>query len=745
MSRARFAVLFVLLGVAAGCNQPVNQDRKITVSPDGKQVAIQHDEEGVFLTDPKTGKPQKVFEPGSDLLATSSPRWEPAGKRVIFAVAKTPDGRPAPRVATPADGRRYTAMTCIYSCMLIEDSADKNSKPVELFTVACDHVGYIGADLAVRWHPDARHIDFIKRTEPGKHSLFRYDLATKETRRVFDADADSLVFEFIPDTERRYVLRGARGGEGSDDGLWFEQPDGSWRHAPDTRVRPAVGRDVLESLRESRPAFTRSGDKAALAQFARAKEDDSGTTTVKVVPVSGGATETWLTAPGRLRDFHWRPDGAKLALVRGERAGELHLVGPTGSAPLAPGERIISFAGWDFAGALFAYVRQDDLPCQKYANSSLLLYPNADARSSVIVVGADGQRKALVSGLRATFLNWFPNEAKLTLWLTFEPSYRRFSTVMAAGSTGLMGDPAATLDAVTGKLDWKAVNGFENVQVGHHHLMRGELAEAARVYEHARPHLTENERRELLVFEWLLLKHQGHADAARAKIEEYRQRAVPICVAAEGQIMAQHVPAGFVGGAPAGVLLARNFASILERDLFIAEAGLSADAIDDMAAFFRAAMETDDGPARLSDALILANLEMLRGQAEEYAELLLKWAVPLLRETSEKQKGDGAYVRTMASLVAQPIQYSEYLNGIPAAVRNKLVARFRTARAEAKDEGTRKTLDGMLYCLAASLKDEKLRAECARNLGLDTPAKEQQFRDQAEGIYKFLRSGWGKS
>jgi hypothetical protein len=742
MSRARFSALFVLFAVAAGCNPPVSQDRKITVSPDGKQVAIQHDEEGVFLTDTKTGKPQKVFEPGSDVLATSSPRWEPAGKRVIFAVAKTPDGRPAPRVATPADGRRYTAIPCVYTCMLIEDSADKNAKPVELFTAPCDHVGYIGADLALRWHPDARHIDFVKRTEPGKHSLFRFDLATKETRRVLDADADSLVFEFLPNTERRYVLRGTRGGEGTDDGLWFEQPDGSWRHAPGTRVRPASGFDVLESLRESRPAFTRSGDKAALAQFTRAKEDDAGTTTVTAVPVSGGATQTWLTAPGRLRDFHWRPDGAKLALVHGGKVGELQLVGPDGSEPLAPGERVVSFAGWDSSGGLFAYVRQDDLPCQKHANSSLLLYPNADARSSVIVVAADGQRKELISGLQATFLNWFPNEAKLTLWLTFEPSYRRITT---ARSTGLMGDPAATLDAVTGKLDWKTVNGFENVQVGHHHLMRGELAEAAHVYEQARPHLTEGERRELLVFEWLLLKRQGRGDAARAKIEEYRWRSVPVCVAAEGQGSARPVPAGFVGGAPAAVLMARNFASILECDLFIAEAGLSIGATDEVAEFFRAALATEDGPARLSNSLILASLEMLRGRTGEYAELLLKWAVPLLPETPEKQKGDGPYVRAIATLVAQPIHYSEYLNGITAAMRKNLVARLRTARTEAKDEDTRKTLNGMLYCLAASLKDEQLRAECARNLGLDTPAKEQQFRDQAEGIYKFLRSGWGRS
>ncbi len=114
----------------------MGQDRSISVSSDGKQVAIQHDEEGVFVIDPMTNKPRRVYQPGPDVWATSSPIWGPDGKSIIFTVACAADGQPAPQVETPANGKQFFDRPIVYTCMLIEDCAANNeAKPVELFAV----------------------------------------------------------------------------------------------------------------------------------------------------------------------------------------------------------------------------------------------------------------------------------------------------------------------------------------------------------------------------------------------------------------------------------------------------------------------------------------------------------------------------------------------------------------------------------------------------------------------------------
>jgi hypothetical protein len=84
--------------VLAGCN-PARQDRSITFSKDGDAVGFQHDAEDIFVAGKDGGPPIKVFEPGPDVAAVSTPLWNPKDQRLIFTTA------------TPLDGGKVSART----------------------------------------------------------------------------------------------------------------------------------------------------------------------------------------------------------------------------------------------------------------------------------------------------------------------------------------------------------------------------------------------------------------------------------------------------------------------------------------------------------------------------------------------------------------------------------------------------------------------------------------------------------
>src|SRR5262245_51214668 len=93
-SSLRIAAAGVVLAVM-GCRPAVREDRTITFSADGR-ASFQHGPDGVFVADPVTGQPKRIYHLTGDDLATSPPAWDSAGKRMVFAVAR------------PADGAKYT-------------------------------------------------------------------------------------------------------------------------------------------------------------------------------------------------------------------------------------------------------------------------------------------------------------------------------------------------------------------------------------------------------------------------------------------------------------------------------------------------------------------------------------------------------------------------------------------------------------------------------------------------------------
>ena len=114
-----------------------------------------------------------MFQPGADVLATSTPLWSPKGRKLIFTTARAADGDPAAStqaqrrseaccVADPNPTRPATSsfqIPVVYTCWLRDEAAGE--PPVKLFEAKCDHVGYVAANLAVRWHPQGDRIVYV--------------------------------------------------------------------------------------------------------------------------------------------------------------------------------------------------------------------------------------------------------------------------------------------------------------------------------------------------------------------------------------------------------------------------------------------------------------------------------------------------------------------------------------------------------------------------------------------------------
>src|SRR5262249_36270692 len=147
----------VSVPLISGCN-PVRQDQTITFSRNGDAVGFQHGPEGVYVAGKDGGPPIKVFEPGPDVAAVSTPLWNPKDQRLVFTTARPIDGQPAATrsfIELQPEGALFGQRAVTYTCWLRDEPKNgEAAKPVPLFEATCDHVGYIAANLAVRWHPN---------------------------------------------------------------------------------------------------------------------------------------------------------------------------------------------------------------------------------------------------------------------------------------------------------------------------------------------------------------------------------------------------------------------------------------------------------------------------------------------------------------------------------------------------------------------------------------------------------------
>jgi hypothetical protein len=681
------------LALLGGCQQGVREDRTITWSADGRAVGFQHGREGVFVAEPG-GAPRKIFDLPPGAIVASAPRWAPDGKRLLFTVARPEPGQaPAPPAAPAEDdpaGNLFRQRPVVYTCYL-RLGAGEGAENTPLFEAACDHPGYVAADLAVRWHPGGDRVLFIDRVDDVRHGLFEYDLAQKARRRVFPRAAPALAFDWSPAGAYLAVAAGSYQPGEDTEGLWVRREgEADWWRVPCSESSHAAA--LLEGARALLPAWAPEGSRFAFVS--RTAAVDHGVSyRLHLADAAGRRVRSVDEGAAPFRDLHWSPRGDRLGYVRGDADGALYVRDGDGPPRVVRDGGARRFAGWDHTGRLLAYTAPD--PSLPPASPwTTLLLPAPTARDAVYVTEGRGPGRVVFCGQRVTFPRWSPQEDKLSLWLTFEPPYQ--SVLSRLFRLGLRpGDPAAVLDLHGGAPTWMATSAHEKAQVGHHHLARRQYAEAWQWYAEANREppapppgapaasawpLTAF--RSPLFFEYYCLTKLGRDAEAGAKLEQFRRLFA--------------LPAADAGAARGADLL---------RDLYTAEVFLSLDAAADGRAWFRRAIrEAASDEQRLSAALVLSQVLLAEGRGEEYLELACDVALPNLLRVWKQENGsefiwpssDQKILPTCALLAFAPLATPDFLATLPEAAVRRLAERFAAGRARAAHGGARLALDLVL-------------------------------------------------
>jgi hypothetical protein len=749
--RHRYALialgLFTFLALLAGCGQPVREDRSINFSRDGGSVGFQHGSEGIFLADSDGQNLTRIFQPDAGVIATSTPLWDPASKRVLFTTARRPAGKQpvtlplAPGTDDPADNLHFQ-QDVLYTCWLCEKSNDgKPGKPTALFEAAIDHPGYVAANLAVRWHPQRERIYFVKQVSAHLHGLFEYDLTSKESRQVFPHASEAILFDWTPAGSHLVCVLGSTQQSGTD-GIWVGQPAAAaWWHVPHSgELAPGQFGSLLEKLRSTRPAWTADGSRFAFPSYLPGPTPQQpGRHFLRHAMLATRTVDVWAEGDQPFRDLTWDRAGVRLGVVRGGETGSLHLLRQ--GQPLSPAVNrapVRRFAGWSAGDERLAYIVPDELPVAKDDPWALLLLSDALARDRVHVASGEGTEpgQPVFSGMRVTFPQWSPREDKLSLWVTFTPTYR--SVVSRMLGWGLRpGDPAAVFDLKTRQLSWMPVNAQEKVQVAHYYLLKRDYSRAWGWYEEAERQLpppaavevhdvTGQLRalrgpRDFSFFQYYCLTRLGRTEEARARLDQFRRCFLPRFVdPVKGAVVNGNAPERRLQE----LLAPGQFIGSLLHDLYAAEVFLSLDAPDDAEAYFLAALDpaaTD--AARLSRAIVLGQILLLRKKHAEYADLTTETIAPLLSQLLQagpvKAPGDFLDRTFLAEFIGElallPLGAPEFLSRLPVKQLHHMRSLWEKMRIKARD-GNSPLVHFVLRGLYQTLGQEKERQAAARRL-----------------------------
>lgn len=690
----------------------------ITSSPDGTSTGFQHGRDGVFIRDGETGRLERIFTPDEDVLATSTPLWSPDGGRVIFTTAVAADGTEP--VLAPGEwddfpeGRIFWQQPVRYTCWLRDNAAPE---PVPLFEASCDHVGYVAANLAVRWHPTGNAVVYLDRAGEAVYGVFQYDIASRQSRQIFPHASEAVLFDWTPDGSRLVCLLGNYDPSNRYSGIWIGRPgDEDWWQVPESPMAAATeGNALLEHLRRLRPAWTPDGQTYAFV----ATRDENGADRHRLYRgrLAGRKVELLEEFDSPARDLRWSPDGNTLGLIRGTHPPSLHVLDPETKAFRQVSRMPVRrFAGWNRTGERLAYVVPDRAPLTGSEGWAFLIFPIRRARDILYVgdgnCGTPGD--IVFSGMRITFPTWSNHPDRLTFWATFGPTHRSWWSLLFP--SGLRpGDPAVVLDIVSGELEWMPVNAHERAQVGHYYLLNGDYAEARRWYEEAAREFPRTEPlsigtffeprrgvREFGFFHYYCLAKLGLREEAQAKLEEFRQASMPV------------VPTDVARMTPGEKLLFADPSNHelvrllfrLATDFYMGEVFLSLEAPEDGRAFFESALQQAESDVdRLSSAIVLGQLYLLEGEHGRYAELATTTIAPLLvgfwgdrelavpRANPHGQSRPERLLVSVAGLSLLPMYAAEFLAGLPRDQLQGLVPRWEHLQAASRSDVTRFAAD----------------------------------------------------
>jgi Tol biopolymer transport system component len=747
-----------------GCGQGVQGDRSIHFSSDGKSVSFHNGRDGVFVADLRTGESRKIFEPTPDIVATSAPLWAPDGKRLIFTTARLGSGEPGQATNPNTDNPFYGKQEIVYTCWLRDEAMGENADNVKLFEASCDHAGYVGANLAVRWHPKGDRILFVNQTGAHQHSheLYAYDLASEKKNLVFPHSAQGLVFDFDPTGRHLAVVTGhveAGGARAVPDweGLFVTPVEKeNWLYvAGSHELARADITSLIERLRATLPVWTVDGKRFAFVTSVKGDDEKPARHTLRLGSPAAENSEALIEGANAFHDLHWSPDGERLGFVRGQDFGSLAIFNTKDKKSTEiDGKRVRRFAGWDSTGKHLAYVVAEQPSLA--SPFALVLSADAGARDGVYLADGDGKGpgKVVFSGMHVTFPKWSPSEAKLSLWLTFQPTHRSLPA-RVSGVGVPTGDPAATLDIATGHVTWMATNAWEKAQIGHYHLARHNYEQAWNWYMQAeqeakpdvqmRPDEALVSLRDLSFFQYCCLTKLGRAGEAQERLGRFERmfNAKPLAEGAEPRGPERKPPFDWTRDpTPDGAALL--------CDLCAAEAFLSINALEDGQSFFEKLLKdaaTDD--AKLRSALILSQYHLLQNHNADFVhvagEAMLPMVIKMWRPASNGETSwwgrDDSGALTLAVLALSPLASPEFLKTIPDEEIHRLARQCEELAVTVKENVPRLGVDLILKAAYDRLGMDKEKKEVGERMGSNPARAHLLTPEMEEDPAKALREG----
>ena len=725
-----------MLCLPVGCGNVVVENRAIRTAPNGSAAGFQHGRDGVFVKYHKSGELKKIFTPGDDVLATSSPRWSADGKQLIFTTAKPVDTTKPKQLQQPWDsmpsGRFFAQQAVVYTCWLYAKPKEgTEAKPIRLFDARCDHVGYIAADLAVRWNPSGESVVHIDRVSDNKHGVFEFHVRTKRSIRLFPHAADVLLFDWSPDGSHIACVVGNAVDDTEMNGIWIAAggADDWWRIPESEHLAGSEHLITIPVLQAARPVWSRDSKKLLFAMNLPSPKrivtvDNDATIKrihIKNIPsksrlyrvnVSTRATKLLAESKERFRDIHWSPDGKKFGYI-GEKSKLFLYNLKTAESRAVVDEPVSRFAGWNRSGDSLAYVVPEQISRSRQDRWALLLVENRLARDAVYVTDGEGRSpgRVVFSGMRITFPQWSDVD-QLTLWATFTPSHRFWIFGIFGG--GLRpGDPAAVLHVKTGKMTWMAINAGEQAQVGHYYFLKHRYAEARRWYDRAFAGTPPSKPttlaqffgprqgiRNFAFFHYLCLKKLGLDNEARVKLAEY-QKSIQFNLNRNEKSDADFLNSRTVPGRRQSVVSMFR----LMEDSYRAEVFCSLNEFDEGREFFERQLKTgQSSAARLSSAIVLSQFLLLAGKHEGYAKLATERIAPNLIEILKSQQKPNAEANntrrpdvwspvTIGRQALLPMFAEKFLATIPDARLQALLPKWRQLRQSAGDNTSRLAVD----------------------------------------------------
>lgn len=766
-----FLMASLIASLMAGCEEP-GPERAIIWSGDGRSVGFQHGPEGIFLAAADGSSLRKVFQPGPDATATSPPLSSPTDSRLIFTTARWDPRRGFPEGAGDA----------IYTCWLDAAAAGgAQAVPTALFQEPC-HVDYVEMNAAVRWHPSGRSILFIRRLDGDRHGLFEYDLGSKQSHRVFPHTAKALSFEWAPGGTQLVCVLGGKDVDPDIAGLWVGDPTkGDWWHVPTNEDVSSLRDSRLDTICGRQPIWTRDA-----ARFATQVEQDASSPQghphyqlLLGAPLNRGLTVR-LDEPMPLLELHWSPDGKKLGFLRGSDELCLLAMGDKSSpAPRRKGVR--RFLGWDASGQYLAFVIPQRVRAIAGHWASLFAVDFPPRDCLYVANGTDASNEQpVLSGMRVAFPQWSPRDAKLSLWIAFQPPYRSWIGILLFQGGQQSHGSAAVLDANTRQLRWLPVNSDDRVQMGHCAVVKGKYGEALGWYERAeREFAADRESRSaetcpprrladrmgLPLFEYFCLSKLGRQEEARRALRRFDETFISpeMARSAVAQMMSPGTVAFVSTDREERAISKAELDSYAEelldaggywppaaKDLYLAEYFLALDAGDQAATLLRRWLSrTKADGARLAHAMVLGQVLLLQERYKEYAKLATEEMIPLLQRlppskpprSESERRSPSQWRELMTCAAVEPLFVPEFLDKFSSAEVNALVDRWQPS-ASSDPQQTRWFMSQLgLYAAYARLGklEDARRAEGRFNKAAASPANPFHKPTAKEAIEEIRR------